>query len=53
MKYIIRDHNAEIFAYRNSVIKHIADILNVLMMIPNIFDLITKRKEILRWTGTK
>ena len=31
----------------------IADILNVLMMIPNIFDLITKRKEILRWTGTK
>ena len=28
MKYIIRDHNAEIFAYRNSVIKHIADILN-------------------------
>ena len=31
----------------------IADILNAFMMIPNIFDLITKRKEILRWTGTK
>lgn len=31
----------------------IADILNVFMMIPNIFDLIIKRKEILRWIGTK
>lgn len=32
---------------------NIADILNALMMIPNLFDLFTKRKEILKCVGTK
>lgn len=32
---------------------NIADILNALMMIPNLFDLFTKRKEILKCIGTK